>query len=163
MITRGTPTSGNLHMSSSLAMMKFPIHGKSNWCSKPTTSFTTWWSMHLLDDLQFMSLTIWYINKVDDWWCISSKINISGCIPFAPTPKSKGCFPASINRCSPPVSSWRNFYTNGGAGKIIQEWWIHQTKEDTRWCPPSYKLVYNPNNYRYNPLMNPNDSTYKPT
>ena len=21
----------------------------------------------------------------------------------------------------------------------------------TRWCPPSYKLVYNPNNYRYNP------------
>ena len=21
----------------------------------------------------------------------------------------------------------------------------------TRWCPPSYKLAYNPNNYRYNP------------
>ena len=27
--------------------------------------------------------------------------------------------------------------------------------------PPSYKLVYNPNNYRYNPLMNPSYSTYK--
>ena len=28
---------------------------------------------------------------------------------------------------------------------ILQIQWI------TRWCPPSYKLVYNPNNYRYNP------------
>ena len=30
-------------------------------------------------------------------------------------------------------------------------------------APPSYKLVYNPNNYRYNPLINPSYSTYKPT
>ena len=29
--------------------------------------------------------------------------------------------------------------------------------------PPNYKLVYNPNNYRYNPLINPSYSTYKPT
>ena len=29
--------------------------------------------------------------------------------------------------------------------------------------PPSYKLVYNPNNYRYNPLINPSSWTYKPT
>ena len=27
----------------------------------------------------------------------------------------------------------------------------------TRWCPPSYKLVYNPNSYRYNPLINPSE------
>ena len=27
----------------------------------------------------------------------------------------------------------------------------------TRWCPPNYKLVYNPNNYRYNPLINPSE------
>ena len=33
----------------------------------------------------------------------------------------------------------------------------------TRWCPPSYKLVYNPNSYRYNALINPSYSTYKPT
>ena len=33
----------------------------------------------------------------------------------------------------------------------------------TRWCPPSYKLVYNPNNYRYNPLITPSYSTYEPT
>ena len=26
-----------------------------------------------------------------------------------------------------------------------------------------YKLVYNPNNYRYNPLINPSYNTYKPT
>ena len=30
-------------------------------------------------------------------------------------------------------------------------------------APPSYKLVYNPNDYRYNPLINPSYSTYKPT
>ena len=33
----------------------------------------------------------------------------------------------------------------------------------TRWCPHSYKLVYNPKNYRYNPLINPSYSPYKPT
>ena len=33
----------------------------------------------------------------------------------------------------------------------------------TRWCPHSYKLVYNPINYRYNPLINPSYWTYKPT
>ena len=27
-------------------------------------------------------------------------------------------------------------------------------KTDTRWCPPSYKVVYNPKNHRYNPLIN---------
>ena len=28
---------------------------------------------------------------------------------------------------------------------------VHKLPIHTRWCPPSYKLVYNPNNYRYNP------------
>ena len=30
----------------------------------------------------------------------------------------------------------------------------HSSNHGTRWCPPSYKLVYNPINYRY--------ITYKP-
>ena len=29
--------------------------------------------------------------------------------------------------------------------------WALESWVATRWCPPSYKLVYNPNNYRYNP------------
>ena len=40
---------------------------------------------------------------------------------------------------------------------VVEKAWV-----DTRWCPPSHKLVYNPNNYRYNP-HNPSYSTYKPT
>ena len=52
--------------------------------------------------------------------------------------------------------------------KIIEPWppflWDDASVGDpwpgiflTRWCPPSYKLVYNPNNYRYNPLINPSE------
>ena len=48
---------------------------------------------------------------------------------------------------------------------------LRQTQVTWNWAkirnkvvPPQLcLLVYNPNNYRYNPLINPSYSTYKPT
>ena len=38
-----------------------------------------------------------------------------------------------------------------GPGISTFHWDHRKGVFSTRWCPPSYKLVYNPNNYRYNP------------
>ena len=49
----------------------------------------------------------------------------------------------------------------GGVCISFVLWWTLQGG-----APPViswYKLVYNPNNYRYNPLINPSYNTYKPT
>ena len=40
---------------------------------------------------------------------------------------------------------------------------IPQKRQTQGGAPPSYKVVYNPKNYRYNPLINHSYSTYNPT
>ena len=51
-------------------------------------------------------------------------------------------------RCRKRVHGWCRWWfpLNFGASSFSRT-----AMESTRWCPPSYKLVYNPNNYRYNP------------
>ena len=85
--------------------------------------------------------------------------------------------PQADDAAQAPVGgvAWR---LRGGGNSVVNPWrWLpwgsrqpnsqgklyEKPMKPYKVVPPSYKLVYNPNNYRYNPLINPSYSTYKPT
>ena len=90
----------------------------------------------------------WYVNNVwssilnTDLFWIKNIIFLMGQL-------SDKLGPANVGESKRRIKNMRNIHIQQTSESIFC--WLWLVCICTRWCPPSYKLVYNPNSYRYNP------------